>query len=74
MIFSMKFFLIALRAVRRSRSSDRKITKEDFENVLSANEIVPSLNEQTELIKELKKWNSLYGAGKSGYKGGAIGF
>jgi hypothetical protein len=38
-----------------------------FMQALTSGDVVPSLNERADLVKELKDWNIKYGTGSGGY-------
>ncbi|KAJ3031773.1 UNVERIFIED_CONTAM: hypothetical protein HDU68_000060 [Siphonaria sp. JEL0065] len=49
-------------------SATRVLEKRDFENALESGDVVPSLSDKAELMKELVKWDKVYGIRAGGRK------
>ncbi|KAI9019782.1 P-loop containing nucleoside triphosphate hydrolase protein [Hyaloraphidium curvatum] len=60
---------------RPEHATDRILRFTHFERALEDGDVVPSVNERNEVIKELKAWDKQYGSGAGGYRGhSTIGF
>ncbi|KAI8834680.1 hypothetical protein BC829DRAFT_448385 [Chytridium lagenaria] len=52
----------------------RVILKDDFFAAIETGEVVPSLNEKNELMKQLVEWDKMYGTASGGYNKGTDGW
>ncbi|KAJ3129236.1 hypothetical protein HK101_005278, partial [Irineochytrium annulatum] len=52
--------------VETDEKSTRTLTLDEFEAALESGEVVPSLDDKAELMKQLKTWDKQYGTGSGG--------
>ncbi|KAI8618975.1 P-loop containing nucleoside triphosphate hydrolase protein [Chytriomyces sp. MP71] len=60
--------LVSVRRVMQEKveGAVRVLRLEDFDHALESGDVVPSLNEKAELMKELVKWDKMYGIRSAG--------
>ncbi|KAJ3190719.1 hypothetical protein HDU67_006170, partial [Dinochytrium kinnereticum] len=51
----------------------RVLVRDDFFTAIESGEVVPSLNEKNELLRQLVEWDKMYGTASGGYNKGSTG-